>query len=126
MISSRVNVFDRFPEITAEIDAMVVRALDAAAEEAQRVAVEIGSERKLTDIEILPARGQVDGFAAGIKGRYYYRFQSFGTLGRAIRPKRPGTVRSHAPGTGIEPNRMFQKARTAGRRRLIETLVRHV
>lgn len=125
MIHSQIRVFDTFPDITEEIDRLTVRALDAGVEQAAETAKQIGAERNLTEFETVPAHGALDGFTAGLRaGRFYYRFQSYGTLGRAIRPKRPGTKRSHAPGTGITPNRMFQRARSAGRKKIVETLAR--
>lgn len=126
MITSTVKVFDRFPQVTEAVDRLARQAVEAAAEEAAQVAKSIGAARGATDISVVHAHGTVDGYAAGIKGRWYYRFQSYGTLGRAIRPKRPGHKRSHAPGTGITPNKMFQTARTAGRRALRERVQRGI
>lgn len=126
MIKASQKVFDRFPEITRDVERLAQRATQAAAEEAAHVAKETGGDRGLTDIEVVPVSGDVAGYSAGIKGKWYYRFQSDGTLGKNPRAKRPGTKRSHAPGTGITPNRMFQKARAAGRRKLRAVLDRGI
>ena len=125
MIRTNVKVFDRFPEVTADVERLARRALNAAAAEAARTAAEIGSARGMTDFDVKEAVGSATGYTSGIKGQqWYWRLQSFGTLGRAIRPKRPGHKRSHAPGTGITPNLMYQRARTAGRRKLVEIISR--
>lgn len=126
MIKSTVRVFDHFPVITEAVDRLARDAVQAAAEAAAEEAKTIGAARGLTDVQVIPAHGDVDGWTAGVAGRWYYRFQSYGTLGRAINPKRPGTKRSHAPGTGVTPNRMWQKARTAGRRALLARVKRGI
>lgn len=125
MINSTVKVFDHFDEIGDEIDEFARYAVWAAAAEAGATAAAIGGARGMTDFAVSPARGDIEGYIAGIKGaHWYWRLQSFGTLGRAIRPKRPGHIRSHAPGTGITPNGMYQAARLNGRRKLLEVLAR--
>lgn len=126
MIKTTQSVFTRFPEVTRDVERLAQRATQAAAEEAAQVAKDTGGDRGLTDIEVVPVHGDVNGYSAGIKGKWYYRFQSQGTLGKAVRAKRPGTKRSHAPGTGITPNRMFEKARAAGRRKLRAVLDRGI
>lgn len=118
MIHATVKVFDRFPEITAEVEKRARQATQEAAETAAETARTVGAGRGLTDIEVVPVQASVDGYKAGIKGKWYYRFQSDGTLGNNPSAKRPGRKRSHAAGTGITPNRMFQQARVAGRRKL--------
>lgn len=125
MIKTQIKVFNRFPEITRTVEQLAQRAVTEAAEEAASTARSIGGSRGLTDIDVVPAHGTEIGYAAGIVGRWYYRFHSFGTLGKAVSAKRPGSRRSHAPGTGIEPNFMFQRARTAGRARLRRVLDQH-
>lgn len=123
MIRAHTNLVDRFPQITADLQRRARHAVDAAAEEAARTAAQIGSERGMTEFEVIPAEKTINGWKAGIKGKHWYwRLQSAGTLGRATRPKRPGHKRSHEPGTGITPNRMYEKARTAGRRKLLQVV----
>ena len=124
MLTASVKVFERFPDINEAVDRLAENALNDAAEAAAAEAIAIGAARNATDIHVIPAHGGLDGFVSGIYGKWYYRFQSFGTLGRALHPKRPGTKRTHAPGTGITPNYMYQRARTAGRRALLRRLER--
>lgn len=121
MIRSNVKVFDFFPEISVRVDELARNSVQAAAEAGAEVAAGIGAERNATDVKVMPAHGTLTGYAAGVEGRWYYRFQSYGTLSHAINPKRPGTKRDHSKG-GITPNRMFQKARTAGRRALLSRI----
>lgn len=116
MIRATIHTENLFANVTRRVEELAAECVTEAAEEAKRVALELGADRRLTDIEIVPAHTTGEGYASGVVGRWYYRYQSFGTLGNAIRPKRPGHVRSHAPGTGIKPNLMWQKARLAGRR----------
>jgi hypothetical protein len=124
VIRSSVRVFDTFPEITKAVDELARDAVNAGAAEAAAVAKEAGADRGLTDLEVVPAHGGEDGWVAGVKAPYYYRFQSYGTLGKAVHARRPGTKRSHEPGTGITPNLMFQRARSAGRKAIIARLRR--
>lgn len=126
MISSSIKVFDFFPDVTAAVDELAVDALNVAAEAAAAAAKAAGAERGATDIDVIHAHVDLDGFSSGIKGKPHYRFQSYGTLGKAIRPKRPGHKRSHAEGTGITPNRMFHKGRSAGRKALQERVARGI
>lgn len=121
MIRTTVNAVDEFGLVTAKVDRLLERALNEAVEEGAAVARSAGAERGLTDVQVIPARGTVDGWAAGIRGRWYYRFQAQGTLASAINPKRPGTKRDHSK-PGIKPNRMFTQARTAARKRLLQRL----
>lgn len=116
MIASTVKVFDFFPEITERVDALAKSALTDAAEVAAQTAAQIGADRNATDIRVIPAHGDISGWTSGINGRHHYRWQSFGTLSHAIRPKRPGSKRDRTPPKGITPNLMYLKARTAGRR----------
>lgn len=119
MIRAIVHTENLFTEVTRKVELLAEESVTAAAEAAKEAALAAGAGNHATDIEIIPAHTTGDGYAAGISGRWYYRFLSYGTLGRAIKPKRPGTIRSHAPGTGIAPNKMYQAARLAGRRALL-------
>jgi hypothetical protein len=118
VIRSSVKAFDQFPALTKQIEGRVKRALEASGEEMVKVARGAGASRGATDVDVLPVHGTETGYSVGIRGRWYYRFQSSGTLGNALNPKRPGRKRSHAPGTGVTPNRMYQQARAAGRKKL--------
>lgn len=125
MIRAHTNLTDRFPTITEDLQRRARHAVNEASREAARTAAEIGSERGMTEFEVIPAEKTINGWKGGIKGQHWYwRLQSFGTLGKALRPKRPGHQRSHEPGTGITPNRMYQRARVAGLRKLRESVGR--
>lgn len=124
MIKAEIKVFDQFPEITAEVDRLAQAGVRAAAEAGAKVAASIASERsasgEMANMEIVAAHGYEAGFQAGFRSRAWYAwFQDRGTLGRRRpKPKQPGHLRTHEPGTGIEPLRFFEKGRAAGRKAL--------
>lgn len=139
MFTATVKGFQRFPEITADIEKLVAVALDEAMVEAATVA-EGGSSISL-ELERIPAHGTVGGFSSGIKSRkqghassvLIAEFFNDGTLGKRTkklkRPRREswqtsrGTDRrGDVTGKGISPQRFFQAARSAGRRVLIERI----
>lgn len=120
VIRANIHTEFLFDQVDERVERLALESVEAAAVEAQRVAVAAGAARGLTEIEVIEARATGAGYASGIRGKWFYFFHSYGTLGRAIKPKRPGRKRSHAPGTGITPNRMFQQARLAGRRAMLE------
>lgn len=125
MIRGEVKVFDHFPEITEHVNSLARRAVQEAAIEGARVAAEIGAERGASEVHVVPVHGDVSGWTSGFKGKWYYTFQSFGTLGRRKpKAKSPGSKRTHAPDTGISPNKMYQRARAAGRKRLFAVIFR--
>jgi len=128
VIKAELTVFDHFDEVTDDVDRLAQRAVHAAAEAGARVASEIAAERSqsgtMAEMEVIGTHGYEAGWQAGFKSRAWYAwFQDRGTLGRR-RPaaKRPGRIRTHEPGTGIEPLRFFEKGRAAGRRALRERI----
>ena len=147
MIRSSVKVFQRFPEITARVEQACREGLDAAAAEAAAVA-QAGASIQL-ELEEIPAHGDVDGYSAGIKSRRKTAnpgrttpiaiFFDKGTLGkRRGRLKQPGRREDQWPvkrgagytahrsgdleGKGVEAERFFLKARTAGRAKLLDRI----
>lgn len=148
MIRSTVKVFQRFPEITERVEQACREGLDAAATEAAGVA-QVSASINL-ELDVLPAHGDVVGYSAGIKSRRKTSnpgrttpialFFDKGTLGkRRGRLKQPGrreeswTVRRGSSqyiarragdleGKGVDAERFFVKARTAGRRKLLARL----
>lgn len=151
MIESTVKLFDRFPQITEEVERAAVAGLDAAAREAADVA-QANATIDL-ELEVEPAAGDVDGYSAGIKSRKTTRnpgrstpiagFFDGGTLGGRTRPlKRPRksawrvrasaraqahtATRRDVTGKGIEAEGFFGKARAAGRRALLRTIDRRL
>lgn len=147
MFTATVKGFQRFPEITADIERLVKIALDEAAVEAAAVANASASIR--LELEEHGAQGTVDGYSSGIKSRRktsvpgrttpIAEFFNDGTLGKRTRAlKRPrkqqwtvnrgGTSyvahRGDITGEGIAAERFFQKARAAGKRVLVERIGR--
>jgi hypothetical protein len=146
MITSTVKIFDRFAEITDQVERAAVEGLDAAAREAASVAQANASIP--LELEVKPAVGDVEGYSAGIKSRKKTRnqgrttpiahFFDEGTLGKRKKPPKRGrkgswTVRqadggSHTAsrgdidGRGIEPEHFFAKGRSAGRKKLLERI----
>ena len=154
MITSQVKVFQRFPQVTRDVETAAKEGLEAAAVEAAAVA-QAGASIDL-EIEVVPVHGDISGYSAGIKARRTSSrgrrggtaeenttpiawFFDRGTLGnRKRRLKRPrkeswtvtrggATYTAHRrdiAGKGIQPERFFGKARTAGRRKLLERIQR--
>lgn len=141
MISSQIQVTDRFPEITLEVEQLAVRALDAAAQTAAQTARQVASRRRKTgrmsDFEAIPAAGSEDGYASGIRndpGAWYDRFQNYGTAGNRRRKLKASTLRRRESpsgqarqqrfGTnrGIEPLGFLEAARREGRRELLRII----
>ena len=149
MIQANVKIFDRFPEITARVEQLAREAVDAAAAEAARVA-QAGSSHNL-EIEVIHERAVFEGFSAGIKARKHGvtsrdgkernvplgNFFDAGTLAGRTRPlkghdrrkkqwqvQRAGRTFTEArhDAKGIRAENFFTKARTAGRRRLLQVL----
>lgn len=144
MIRSTVTVHDNFGQISRRV-AELARASTLAAAEAAAAAAQQNASLDL-EIELLAPHQDPDGVAAGIrsqkKGKRATRIAGFfdqGTLGnRRKPPKRAGrsswTVkrgsgdytasRHDVTGKGIESQRFFAKAKTAGRKAMIEKLHR--
>lgn len=135
MIKSTVKVFQDFPRITALIEARTIEACDAAAEAGVAVARERAAG--VSDVEIVPTRPTVNGYASGIKfEKFIWRFFDKGTLGKHVgklkrNRRETWTVNRDNPyvahrgdiqGKGIAPRRISSPARTAGRRALIARL----
>jgi hypothetical protein len=136
MFRAQIKVFDRFPEITAQVEQLARVAVDQAARTAAETA-QAGASIDL-ELELIPAHGYVEGYAAGIrsnkKGQRGTRIAPFfdgGTLGgrkKALKGARRaswtvnrggGSYTAHRgdiDGKGIKAERFFLKARLAGRR----------
>lgn len=120
MIRAVIHTENLFAQVTERVEELAAECVQIGADTAAEVAKQVGAANHATEIEVIPAHATGEGYSAGIKSPWFYRFLSYGTLGNAIRPKRPGHIRSRAAGTGIKPNRMFQQARLAGRRAMQE------
>jgi hypothetical protein len=140
MITSTVKTFERFPELTAAIEALTLRALDAAAHAGQAVADDRASG--ITTFSIVPAQRSLEGFSAGIRAHNsIWRVFDKGSLGkRTARLKRPGlrktdwnverrgsvytAHRGDVSGKGVDARTISNPARTAGRHALLAALTR--
>jgi hypothetical protein len=124
VIRATIHTENLFPEVTARVEELALECVTIGAEAGKDAAIAAGARNNATDIEVVGPHTTGDGYIAGVSGPFYYRFLSYGTLGKAIRPKRPGHKRSHAAGTGITPNKMWQAGRLAGRRAMQERATR--
>jgi hypothetical protein len=140
MITSTIRTFDHFPQLTAEIEARTVRALDHAASAGAAVANAAGE--RISTFIVVPAHPTGQGFASGIRARNpLWRIFDKGSLGkRHARLKKdrrmdewmvnrggsPYTAsRGDTTGKGVEPRNISTPARTAGRRALLDGILRH-
>lgn len=145
MITSSVKVLDQgVGALQSEIDRRTVTALNAAAREGARVANERAKTtngKQIGVFQVIPASGSWDGFSSGIKSyNPLWRIYDKGTLGKRTaalkKPRRKTSwqvtrAKDSAPyeahrgdvdGKGIGPSHISNRARTAGRRTLIQTL----
>lgn len=141
MIRSTVTLTDRFPEITTEIRRRTIAALDAAAvagaQEGDRRA---NTPKPIARFTVIPAHPTHEGFAAGVKVGPLARIFDKGSLGKrrgALKRDRrqpewevnrganPYTARRHSDleGKGVAPRHIFNAARTAGRKQLLNRLL---
>lgn len=150
MIRSEVKVFDRFGEVTEEVELLAREAVTVAA----RVAAEVAqaSARLDLELELIPAHGTEVGYAAGIKSRKKTRdprrstriavFFDKGTLGKrrgVLSPKtrrKSGWTVERGTGSytaerheitgemGVDAQRFLVRARIAGRKALLEIVNR--
>lgn len=136
MTVARVNTFSFFPQLTAEIEARTLRALEDAAAVGKAVAEERANTPKpIAHFEVVPVRGIGDGFASGVKAGPLTRIFDKGSLGKHSgelkRDRRPSweVKRGSNPytasrsddlsGKGVSPRRIITPARLAGRKALI-------
>jgi len=147
MFTATVKGFQVFDEVTADIERLVVSALDEAA--AVAAAAADADAFLPLELEVFPAEQNVDGFTAGIHsrktGKRGIRLAPLfdeGTLslhhGELKRPgrkswqvKRKGSTytahrRQLGPVAGIEAERFFPAARSAGRKALLGRIDRGV
>lgn len=139
-LTSRVNVTDRFGELTAELERRTRSALDAAAVEAARVADEKANSPKPI-AHFVPIRSQPtgEGYASGVHAGPLTRIFDKGSLAshtgavkRARKPSwpvrrgaNPYTAYRRSFDGGIAPRNILSAARKAGRAVLIARLIGH-
>lgn len=144
MISSNVNVFDRFDEVTEEVEQLARTGLDRAARAGAREAERIAAEglKQHARMEVITATGTPDGYAAGFRstakgknGQPIARFHDQGTYGNRKarkgsaaprRKPRAQNVQDVNPETGeptgIKALGFFGAGRRVGRRELLRTI----
>jgi hypothetical protein len=143
MISSQVNVFDRFPEVTAEVERLAIHALNEAARAGAREAERVAAPglKQHARMQVIPTHGEADGYASGFrsnaKGKRGQRIAGFhdrGTYGnfrgqlkrnrRGRAAKVPAVNPETGETTGIEALGFFGAGRRAGRRELLNEISR--
>ena len=138
MITSRIRTFETFPQLTAHVEELTMRALAQAAEAGKAAADE--RAQGITEFSVVVPRRTADGFASGIRARNpIWRVFDKGSLGkRTARLKRPNlrkdswkvsrrgsTYEAHrgdTAGEGVAPRTISNPARTAGRRALLAAI----
>lgn len=144
-----MKAVQRFGLITERVERAAQAGLDAAARQAAIVAQANASIN--LELEVKGARGELDGYSAGIKSRRkssragkatpIARFFDEGTLGKRRKPVKRGRKKSWTQtrggtsytaerrdidGKGIEPEHFFPKARNAGRKAMLEQIDRNL
>lgn len=137
MLRANVQAFQQFDRVTDEVERLVVRELNAAAEvgaeEARRVASARSDSGLMASFKPIKARGTADGYASGFandEDAWYDRFQNDGTLGSRTRQVKASTVRRRQSASGqaryakvsgragIQPLRFLE----AGRKKAVDRL----
>lgn len=141
MISSRIKVFSRFPEITREVERLAVRAVEAAAREgaaAAEQAARPGLKRRAR-MEVVPVAGDVDGYSAGFRSTAtsdrgvpigaMHDTGTYGSYEGKGTPRRRGRARNvpdvdpeTGKRTGIQARHWRRAGRSAGRKALRRTI----
>lgn len=147
MLRANFNGFERFNEVSDDIDRLCIAALDEAAAAAASVA-DANAFIPL-ELDVQPAEGTIDGFSSGIRSRKTGKrgirlapIYDEGTLslhhGKLRQQRRKSwtvnrkgstyTANRHklGPVSGIEPQRFLPAARAAGKRVLLLTIDRGI
>jgi len=147
MIQATVKGFERFPEVDADIEKLVLEALDYATLQAAVAAQ--GSSHLRLDIEIDPATPTLDGYTAGLRstrrakdGSRLAVYYDKGTLGQhrgelkgrrhqtwqVTRKGTTYTAHRHAidPDEGIPAEGFFAAARRVGKKVLLARIDRGI
>lgn len=140
MITSRVNVEERFDVITLEVERRTVAALDAAAETALLVAEQAANTPKpIARFAVIRAHNIGTGYSSGVKAGPLTHIFDHGSLGKRNAPLKRSTRkpswqvnRGENPFTatrhenlgdkGVAPRNIFSRARKAGRAVLLSRL----
>jgi hypothetical protein len=140
--TARVSTFTFFPELTAQIEARTIRALEAAAATGKAVAEERANTPKpIAHFETVEVHSIGDGYASGLRAGPLTRIFDKGSLGQHTGELKRGrtpsweTSRGSNPytahrsddlsGKGVSPRRIINPARLAGRKALIAGIRGH-
>jgi hypothetical protein len=103
MTTARINVLDRFDEMTLELERRTVVALDAAAAEAAAVAEKQANEPKpIAHFSVVPAHNIGTGYASGVKAGPLTHIFDKGSLGKRTAKLKRG---SRQADLGSQPRR---------------------
>ena len=137
MITSTVNVVERFADVTEAVERAAIAALDEAASVGARAAEREAAPglKQQARMEVIRAHGTPDGYASGFRstakgsrGQDIARFHDLGTYGSYVgrnTPRRRGRAQQiqnvnpeTGEVTGIKALRFFGTGRREGRRAL--------
>jgi hypothetical protein len=136
MITSTVSVFDRFAEVTREVEEIAIDGLNRAAAAGARAAEAAAAPglKEHSNMEVIPARGTPEGYASGFRstakgnrGQDIARYHDLGTYGsyegrgtprRRARAQKVADTRADGSKTGIKALHFFGIGRRVGRREL--------
>jgi hypothetical protein len=137
MLTSRVDITDRFADVTRAVELRAKEALDAAAAEAARVASEKANEPKpIARFVAIRAQPTGTGFASGVHAGPLTRIFDKGSLAEHTGPLKrqrkpswevrrgtnPYVAHRQAITGGIAARNILKTARKAGRAVLLERL----
>lgn len=126
-VRTKVDVANRFPQMTADISKLARDATAEAARVGAQAAAQVAALRGIGPFLPSGAGGTPDGWEASFVSAHRASwYQSLGTLGnrrKALKQPR-NSHRTRAPGTGIEPLNFLLAGRAAGRRALLEHIGR--
>lgn len=143
MIKSQVKVFDHFPEVSRQLEALAAEAVVVGARTGAEAASRAASSRHRTGrMQRMVATGPAatgSGYAAGFSSEAWYaRFQNDGTGGRRTRQVKSSTLRrretpsgqsrqqSYGANKGVAPLRFYQAGQKAGRAAMRSVIERGV
>jgi hypothetical protein len=153
VITATVKTWQRFPQIQKAQELRLMAALNVAAAEGAAASTAVARRRrrtgKMSDFEVIPAYGDVDGYSAGWRNdpkAWWERFQNDGTLSHrsetrgtrsGLKPLKAQTIRRRSTPSGqtriakvrgrkgIEPLHFFEAGRTQARKALNRELGAH-
>jgi hypothetical protein len=136
-----VDITTDFGQITAGVNTLARRAVQAGAQAGAQVAAGVASQRRdtglMAQMEVLPVHGSPDGWEASFRSRAPWRiFQDLGTyqnrstklsaatLARRSSPSGQARAARGAGNPGVEPLHFYRAGRRAGRRAMLDVINR--